>query len=213
VGDPDLNRGRSLGWVERLVLAGLVVGAPAARAATLPFTGSLSILLGSFGVGIPNGGIATVNGSGGFGQLDSIEIPAGAFDAQRLVVSITTPAALPLRGIQRTAANADGSFTKPGSGSIGILGAAKVCLFGPCSGAVANLVVPLDVVGVGGTTYVTAPVNVTVVGAPVDQRHGRDRSFDRARHLSRVRVTDLEHRARIGFAAARDAHLHPDEPG
>ena len=162
----ERNRGRNLGWVAVMALAGLVAGAPAARAATLPFTGSLSILLGSFGIGIPGGGIATVNGSSGFGHLDSIAIPAGAFDAQGLTVSIPTTAAFPLRGIQLTAANADGAFTKPGPGSIGILGAAKLCLFGPCSGAVANLVVPLDVVGVGGTTYVTGAVNVTVVGAP-----------------------------------------------
>jgi len=160
------NRGRSLRWVGVLVLLSLVAGAPAARAATLPFTGSLSILLGSFGIGIPGGGIATVNGSGGFGHLDSIAIPAGAFDAQGLALSITSPAAFPLRGIQLTAANAVGTFTKPGPGSIGILGAAKVCLFGPCSGAVANLVVPLDVVGVGGTTYATGAVNLTVAGAP-----------------------------------------------
>jgi hypothetical protein len=158
------DRGR--GWVAALMLAGLVAAAPAAQAAVLPFTGSLSLLLGSFGVGIPGSGVATVNGSGGFGHLDSIAIPAGAFAAQGLTVSITTPAAYPLRGIQVTAANEDGSFTKPGPGRIGISGEAKVCLFGPCSGPVANLVVPLDVVGVGGTTYVTGAVNVTVVGAP-----------------------------------------------
>ncbi len=160
------NRWRSLGWVGVLALATLVVGAPAARAATLPFTGSLSILLGSFGLGIPGAGIATVNGDGALGHLQSIAIPAGAFDVQGLTVSITTPSAYPLGGLQVTAANAAGDFSKPGPGSIGLLGAAKVCLFGPCSGAVANLVVPLDVVGVGGTTYATAAVNVTVVGAP-----------------------------------------------
>jgi len=72
-----------------------------------------------------------VDGSGGLGHLDSIEIPAGAVDAQELMVSITTPAAFHLPGIQPMAANADGAFSKSGPGSIGILGAAKVCLLGP----------------------------------------------------------------------------------
>ena len=86
----DRNRGRSRSWVAGLVLAGLVAAAPAAHAAALPFTGSLSLLLGSFGVGIPGSGVATVNGSGGLGHLDSIALPAGAFAAQGLTVSITT---------------------------------------------------------------------------------------------------------------------------
>ena len=49
------ERNRGGVWVGSgvLVLDGLVAGATAARAATLPFAGSLSILLGSFGVGIP----------------------------------------------------------------------------------------------------------------------------------------------------------------
>ncbi len=163
--------GRNRWWNRRwvgvvLVVAVLVVGPPAARAATLPFTGSLSILLGDFGVGIPGSGIATLNGSGGLGHLDSIAIPAGAFSAERLVVPITTSVAFPVAGIQLTASNAAGTFAKPDPGSIGLFGVAKVCLFGPCSGATANLVVPLAVVGVGGTTYATGAVNVTVVGAP-----------------------------------------------
>jgi hypothetical protein len=53
-----------------------------------------------------------VDGSGGLGHLDSIEIPAGAVDAQELMVSITTPAAFHLPGIQPMAANADGAFSK-----------------------------------------------------------------------------------------------------
>src|SRR5262249_52552996 len=45
-------------------------------------------------------------------------------------------------------------------------GAIKVCLFGPCSVAVANLVIPANVIGAGGTEAFTAAVNLTVKGAP-----------------------------------------------
>jgi len=153
-------------WVGLLVAAGLVVAAPSARAGTLRFTGSLTILLAGYGAGITGGGTATVNGSGGLGRLDSLGIPAGTFGTQTLVVPITTPIAFPVAGLQLTAANGEGAFDKPGGGAMPILGSAKVCLFGPCSEAVANLEVPLDVVGVGGTTYVSGLVNVTVQGAP-----------------------------------------------
>ena len=48
-----------------------------------------------------------------------------------------------------------------------MLGVAKVCIFGECDGApVANLVVPLSVVGVGGRSVATGFVNLTVEGAP-----------------------------------------------
>ena len=154
-----------------------------------------------------------MNGSGGFGHLDSIAIPAGAFAAQGLTVSITPPAAYPLRGIQVTAANEDGSFTKPGPGRIGISGEAKVCLFGPCSGAVANLVVPLDVVGVGGTTYVTGAVNVTVVGAPWTSGTAAIGASTAHGYAYGPNLQDLEHGPRVGRAAARYAHLHLDQSG
>ena len=49
---------------------------------------------------------------------------------------------------------------------MGISGATKVCLFGPCSAAVANLTVPLNVAGIGGSANVTNAVNLTVIGAP-----------------------------------------------
>ena len=128
------------------------------------------------------------------------------------MVPITTPAAFPVAGLQITAANGAGDFVKPGGGSMPILGVAKVCLFGPCSAAVANLEVPLDVVGVGGTTYVTGPVNVTVVGAPwttgtavigtstvMGYSHGPASQTSSTAHAS-------------GVAAARHADLHLHQP-
>jgi hypothetical protein len=47
-----------------------------------------------------------------------------------------------------------------------IQGIARVCLFGPCSAALANLSVPLSVVGAGGAAFVNAGVAVTVIGSP-----------------------------------------------
>jgi hypothetical protein len=140
-----------------------MAAAGASRAAPLPFTGSLSILIGPFGVGIAGRGVAEV---GAYGHLDSVAIPAGAFATQGLVVPITGEGAAPISGIQATAQNGAGSFANPGGGTMALLGSAKVCLYGPCSGAVANLVVPLEVVGQGGTTTVAGPVNLTVAGAP-----------------------------------------------
>jgi hypothetical protein len=161
-------RGSTRSWIglAAAVAVGLGFGSPSARAASLPFTGSLTVLISSYGLGIPGAGTATVNGSGGLGHLGSLEVSEGAFAALGLVVPITDPIAFPIGGIEVTAQNGAGSFALPGGGPMAVLGAAKVCLFGPCSGAVANLVVPLDVVGAGGTTYVSGAVNVTVVGAP-----------------------------------------------
>jgi hypothetical protein len=47
-----------------------------------------------------------------------------------------------------------------------LVGAAKVCLFGPCSAAVQNLTVPLGNVGSGGVSFVSAAVKITVIGSP-----------------------------------------------
>lgn len=157
---------RARNWLGMLVAAGLVATAPGAHAAALPFTGSLTILIAGYGAGITGSGTAAINGSGGLGHLGSLGVSAGAFATQALSVPITTPVAFPVQGIQITAANGAGGFDFPGGGSMAIHGVSKVCLFGPCSAPVANLEVPLDVVGVGGTTYVTGAVNVTVVGAP-----------------------------------------------
>ena len=87
-----------------------------------------------------------------------------------IVVPVTDPAAFPIAGVQVTAANGVGALAGSGGagfgGSMPVLGAAKVCLFGACQSAVANLTVPLSNVGQGGTALVTGAVNLTVKGAP-----------------------------------------------
>jgi len=137
----------------------------------LGFTGSLAVsVAGLSPVAIPGSGTAVVNGSGAGGHLTALALPASPFATAGFVVPVTDPAAFPIAGLQVTAHNASGNFAGSGGAGFGgnmpIVGAAKVCLFGPCSAAVSNLNVPLSVVGVGGVALVTGAVNLTVVGAP-----------------------------------------------
>jgi hypothetical protein len=151
---------RSWSWLAGAFALGW---ATPAAAAPLAFTGSLAILVGPFGVGVPGAGFAEVDGHGHLGQLG---VPASSFQVQGLVVPITTTQAAPISGLQITAANQSGVFDNPGGGTMPLLGSAKVCLYGACSAAVANLTVPLDVVGRAASVTVTGPVSLTVVGAP-----------------------------------------------
>src|SRR4029453_2736334 len=159
-----------------VVLAGiaglsLALGPGESRAAARPFTGTLVIQIATLTpIIIPGLGTAVVNGSSGGGHLTSLQVPADAF-VSNYVLPVTDPAAAPIKGIQASLANAVGSFSgSGGSGTFGgvmpIEGFSKVCLFGPCSAAVANISVPLSVAGVGGSAAVTAAVNLTIVGAP-----------------------------------------------
>lgn len=98
-------------------------------------------------------------------------LPAGAFRQTGFAVSVTAPSAFPVMGLQVTAANAAGSFARDGGGALGgalpIQGVAKVCLFAACgSTPIANVSVPVSVVGQGGTATAEGIVNVTVQGAP-----------------------------------------------
>lgn len=156
-----ISRGRSAGAVALGAFALLI--ATTGQAAPLAFQASLSIVISSYGVGFSGEGVAEVDG---YGHLASLSIPAGAFDVVGTRVTITTPAAFPIQGLQATAANGAGSFANPGGGVMPLIGAARVCLFATCDGAVANLSVPLDVIGMGGSVTATGPVNLTVVGAP-----------------------------------------------
>jgi len=106
------------------------------------------------------------------GALTAISIPAppALISGMSVQVPVTDPAAAPIKGIVATASNAAANFAAIDGGGFGgtmpLVGVNKVCLFGPCSAAVANLNVPVGVVGLGGTAFVTGAVNLTVVGAP-----------------------------------------------
>jgi hypothetical protein len=148
----------------------LVFGSAESRAAALPFDGSLSIAINGLApVFIPAVGTALVNGSSSGGPpITALQIAAGVF-ASYYVLPVTDPGAAPIKGIAASLVNDAGSFSNAGEhfgGTMKVDGFSKVCLFGPCSAAVANISVPLNVVGIGGSAVVTAAVNLTVLGAP-----------------------------------------------
>jgi hypothetical protein len=158
------------------VLLGLVLilGAGTAHAAITPFTGEIRFkILALPDVIIPGHGDVTLNGTGGFGHLTQLDLAPGAFDVLQdgVLLPITDPAGAPIKGVQLNLANGVGAFQGTGnSGSFGgvmpLDGVGKVCLFTTCATAVANLTVPLNVVGSAGSAYASAAVNLTVKGAP-----------------------------------------------
>ena len=142
--------------------------AGSAQAVNLGFTGTLAIQVATLAPNVLTGtGTAVVNGSSAGGHVESLDLAGGTFAIAGFVVPVTDPGAAPIKGLQLTASNAAGAFSGATlGGNMALPGAVKVCLFGPCSAAVANIAVPLTVVGVGGVANVTAAVNLTVVGAP-----------------------------------------------
>ncbi len=143
-----------------------------AQAATASYSGSIGLQIATLSAGAQGNGNTSVNGSGGAGsyqtQLQSFTLPLSDISTVALRVPVTDPAAAPIGGLQVTVANGSGSFTggpAAMAGTMPLLGNSKVCLFGPCSGAAANITVPLTVVGQGGTTFASVFVNVTVTGA------------------------------------------------
>ena len=157
--------------IPALVLAA-AASSPAQRAAavTLPFTATVQIELLSVVTSFTGSGVATVNGSGAGTHVASIDFAAGMLSTGGLVIDVTDPGAAPVRGIQVTVGNGAGHLAETAMGTLRgvmpLLGVAKICLFGTCDGAVANVSVPLSVIGVGGRGVATGPVNVTVEGAP-----------------------------------------------
>ena len=155
--------------VRLLAISCCLLAAPA-RAGVLPFTGTIEIDLNGLFASFSGAGSATVNGSGGGGFVSSLALTSFAIQTNALVLPVTDPGVAPIRGLQVTAGNGPGTFTRTPMGSLGgtmpLLGVTKVCLFAACDGAIANLNVPLSVIGVGGQSFVAGIVNVTVVGAP-----------------------------------------------
>jgi len=155
-----------LGVIAATFLAVGVAGQ--ANAAALGFVGAIGIQIATLApIVLPGVGTAIVNGSTSGGHINTLSIPGGVFATTGLVLPVTDPAAAPIKGLQATVANGTGAFSGGTlAGVMPLVGATKVCLFGPCSAAVSNIAVPLGVVGAGGAAFVTAAVNLTVVGAP-----------------------------------------------
>ena len=149
----------------------LVLGlAGQSQAVQLGFVGDISLQIATLNPAtLPGSGNVTINGSAGGDHINSLAIAASVFTVAHFVVPVTDPAAAPIKGVQVTAQNAAGNFDN-GSGKLGgvmpINGTTKVCLFGTCSAATANIEVPLAVAGAGGSATVAAAVNLTVIGAP-----------------------------------------------
>jgi len=141
-----------------------------AHATQFPFTGDISIAISGLSPAqLPGAGTATINGSAGGEHINTLDLPAGVFAISGFVLPVTDPGAAPIKGVQVTAANAAGAFNRNGGnlgGSMPINGTTKVCLFAACTAAVANISVPLNVAGAGGSAFVSAAVNLTVLGAP-----------------------------------------------
>jgi hypothetical protein len=152
----------------------VILGAGTAHAVVTTFTGEVRFkILTLPDVVIPGHGDVTLNGNGSFGHLTQLDLASGAFDVLQdgVLLPITDPAGAPIKGVQLNLRNGVGAFQGAGnSGSFGgvmpLDGVAKVCLFTTCSHSVANLTVPLNVIGVAGTAYTSAAVNLTVNGAP-----------------------------------------------
>jgi hypothetical protein len=156
-----------LGFVLGLLAASALV--PSAHAVPVPFSGVLRLQVRALSFEVAGSGIAEVDS---ISHPSRISIPQGAFAAQGIVVPVPTSiqaSAFPVVALQVTIENEAGAFLASAGGLGGampLLGVAKVCLFATCSAAVANVSVPLAVVGVGGDSTVQGPVNVTVEGAP-----------------------------------------------
>jgi hypothetical protein len=169
------SKARTMAWRAIAVVVGLgaLGGSTPAAAATLPFSGELTIQIDTLpAVAFGGTGIAVVNGSGAPGHLTRLQLAGGTFMTTGFVLTISPPAVGAVAGIRVTASNATANFTAGSAtgvlaGKMPIPGVAKICLFFPCGSAPpANLNVPLTVVGNGGSSFIAASVDITVSGAP-----------------------------------------------
>jgi hypothetical protein len=155
-----------------------------ARAATLPFTGTLRInifgyrdmALNPVYLTVAAGGSALVNASAGGVHILSLNLAGGTFGPSTATISGSLLYATGISSLRFTLAqNLSGSFSgisggPPGGGPMGLSGMAKVCFFAP--GCISNISVPLAPTaggagfGIGGTRTATGAVNLTVQNAP-----------------------------------------------
>lgn len=147
----------------------LLASAPA-RAALLPFTGTFSMRLASSDpVVVTASGTLEVNGSGGGPALHSLALAADAFETAGEIVAITDPGVFPLLGLQLVMGHDAGAFdVAPLEGTLPLRGSFKACLYGGCGSSlnIANLSVPLSVVGRQDAIVAGGAVQFTVAGAP-----------------------------------------------
>jgi len=158
-----------LGRALAIGLAVAALGADA-RAEQFPIQSELSLTIATLPpIVLDVAGVAQANPNTTGSHLLSLSLGAGVFERVTRV-SVTAPSVAPIRGIQASTTNEAGLFAETALGrfvgDMPIHGFAKVCLFATCGAALANVTVPLDVIGAGGTVAASAAVNVTVRGAP-----------------------------------------------
>jgi hypothetical protein len=160
-----------------IALAGLLaLGiAGSAGAATLDFTGTLSVRIATLPeFVVPGAGTAQVTDDGS-AHLLSFLLPGGTFGPLTTSLPLTSSASVgPL--LFTLSQNLPGSFTGfsgglSGGGTMGVSGLAKICLvFAPCE--FAHVPIPLTPstggagFGIGGTQTVTGAVALTLQHAP-----------------------------------------------
>ncbi len=153
--------------------------APGARAATLDFTGTLTVLFGPLPAPLPAavvpgaGAAQVVSGEGA--HLLSVSLAGGGFGPFTTTLDVTNYADLNsvvFSGIENLTGSFGGiSGGPPGGGVMGLSGIAKICLyFAPCE--YAGVSVPLTPTGggagfgIGGTHSTSGPVDYTYQHAP-----------------------------------------------
>jgi hypothetical protein len=161
----------SLGLLAAFAVSALLLAAPQQAGADVVSGGEIRIQINVLDPIVLPQSPATVAPTGvsrNGNAIATVGLPAGLFATTGFVVPVTDEGAFPIAGIQATASNAAANFANTGmglGGQMGLIGSNKVCLFGPCSAAVQNLNVPLNVVGIGGVATVVGAVNLTVLGA------------------------------------------------
>jgi hypothetical protein len=164
------------GWTMTALVGLLAIGiAGSAGAATLNFTGTLSVQIATLPKVVgPGAGTAQVTDDGSF-HLLSFTLAGGVFGP--ITTSIPPTSSSTLNSVIFTSiGNLTGSFAgisggPPGGGTMGLSGVAKICLgFAACM--YANVTVPLTPttggagIGIGGTQTITGAVGLTLQHAP-----------------------------------------------
>jgi hypothetical protein len=165
----------------------LGLAAATSNAAVLPFEGTLSIVAPGFLTCLPAEEIPPGEVSCGWpmifaddaagmaeialtpgGELVSLQLSGGLFHLTGTrYINDTVGALFPLYSMAAAGSNQAGTVG-PAGGVLPLAGLFKVCMYAACTGgAVANLSVPLSVIGAGGAQAATpGAVSVTAFGAP-----------------------------------------------
>jgi hypothetical protein len=155
------------------IVAGSLLLAGSAHAATLNYTGALVFQLSTLpGIAAPGAGAAVVSSPTATPlHLTGAAVGAGAFGPVSASLPVTSNGTI--NSVIFTAmANLSGSFAVPGGGTMGLSGTAKICLvFAAC--AYSSVVVPLTPsgtpaagFGVGNTQTVPGAVAITMQHNP-----------------------------------------------